>query len=388
MSAALLSTPKVSLRWDPYFLKHGSDFESFWREYLQVGRNVLYVLGRGFDPRMCNGLDVVFGVGGSGARDCLLIEFDEGPNTATNQNALVEYNLERLTKIIQGQGVVKRKPVPIWSDNSLMKHRVGSRHAAGIFTLLSDISDYTDIIVDISAIPRSLYFPLIGKLLFLIDGERTQNRLSRVPNLHVVTSEDPSLDRSINDVGLDEGAEYIHGFEDGLEMEATAHVPRVWIPILGEDQRPQLERIYQKVNPDEICPLLPSPANDPRRADNLVVEYRDLLFDSWRIEPRNIIYASERNPFEVYKRIIEVVQHYTHTLEPLDGCKAVISALSSKLLSVGALLAAYELKEADFGIGVAHVDVRGYDLVSAPADEHAPVKELFTILLAGDSDDE
>lgn len=51
----------------------------------------------------------------------------------------------------------------------------------------------------------------------------------------------------------------------------------------------------------------------------------------------------------------------------------MISALSSKLLSVGALLVAYDFKTANVDIGLAHVECHGYymdDDAPAEVSEH------------------
>jgi hypothetical protein len=50
-------------------------------------------------------------------------------------------------------------------------------------------------------------------------------------------------------------------------------------------------------------------------------------------------------------------------------------------MSMGALLAAYELKGAGFGIGVAHAECQGYAL-AAGAQAQA---ELYCLWLAGES---
>ena len=86
----------------------------------------------------------------------------------------------------------------------------------------------------------------------------------------------PSLDRSIVDIGLSEDASYLHGFESGIEQEATAEVPKVWMPILGEDKIGHFERIFNLVEPE----------------------------------------------------IVSAVRHYSVALETLGGCKVVISTLS------------------------------------------------------------
>lgn len=48
---------------------------------LGVRRAVLFVIGRGFDPRMSLGLDLVLGVGGEGPRDVIGLDFREGPRS-------------------------------------------------------------------------------------------------------------------------------------------------------------------------------------------------------------------------------------------------------------------------------------------------------------------
>jgi hypothetical protein len=104
-----------------------------------------------------------------------------------------------------------------------------------------------------------------------------------------------------------------------------------------------------------------------------------------RVEPRNFVYACERNPFEVYRQIRRVVFHYRSALGPLGGCKAVLSALSTKLLSVGALLVAYEFKRENFDIGIAHVECQGYR-IEDPLQGNAPGEEvdLFELWLWGE----
>ena len=270
----------------------------------------------------------------------------------------------------------------MWSGDG---RRIGSRSAAAIFDSLADFGGYTDIVIDISSMPRSVYFPLIAKALYLLD-ETTLDVMERKPNLHVCVSEDPGLDIRIRDEGVDETATYVHPFSGRLEMEATAGQPKIWIPLLGEGQETQLERIYNLIDvPDEICPVLPFPTLNPRRGDNLILEYRDLLFDRLRIEPRNIIYASEWNPFEVYRQIRRTILHYREVLGPIGGCRTVLSALSTKLLSVGALLVAYELKQVKVDVGIAHVGSQGYimdDDLGAQGPQTP--SELFGLWLAGE----
>lgn len=100
-----------------------------------------------------------------------------------------------------------------------------------------------------------------------------------------------------------------------------------------------------------------------------MIEYRNMLFDQLRVEPRNIIYAAEAT-FEVYRQLMRSILHYQQALNPLGGCKS-LSAMSSKLASIGVLLAAYELGRRDpkVVVGVAHVEAQGYsfDNTAGPA---------------------
>ena len=88
-------------------------------------------------------------------------------------------------------------------------------------------------------------------------------------------------------------------------------------------------------------------------------------FDELRIESQNLLYVPEQNPFEVYRNLSNAIINYNETLSIINGCKAAISTFSSKLLSIGALITAYELnsrKIDKIGVGVLNVDSKGYKI--------------------------
>lgn len=349
------------LRWRNYNLWDGERAAQMWTHLLGSSkRDVLYVLGMGFDERMCLGLEMVLGAGGGGRRDVAVLTFDEGPESSSQRHADLraanQGRLDALAKAHAGCTVSERR-VQLISDEG---RRVGGRNAAKVFMGSKDLEQYTDVVVDISALPRGLYLPLLAKLLTIFDDPAMANR-----NLHVIVAHSAALDAATQDEGIDDDATYLHGFSAAdFELEATTEQPRVWLPVLGTGQRAQLERIHELVRPDEICPVLPSPSANPREGDDLVLEYRDLLFDQLRVEMRNIIYASEANPFEVYRQIMRSIRQYQRALHPLSGCKIVASAMSSKLSSMGVLLAAYELNASTgddhMDVGIAHVEAQGY----------------------------
>jgi hypothetical protein len=311
-------------------------------------------------------------------KECLLIRYNEGSNSPSlDYQRRVDENVTDIQNLLNGKGFIREAKVQMMSTNG---RRIGSRQASN--TIEEDvIRKFDDIVVDISSMPRALYFPIISKLLLLLDTLTGNGASSATANLHVLVAEEVSIDEKIQEKGIDDQAEYMFGFSSDLVRESTANAPKIWIPVLGEGKNEQLIRIYDHVRPDEICPVFPSPSVNPRRADNLVQEYRKLLFDRLQVEPSNFIYASEWNPFEVYRQIRMTIKRYNSALEALGKCKVVVSVLSNKLLSVGALLAAYEAKQNKYMIGISHVETHGYqihgDIVSCDP-------KLYSLWIAGE----
>jgi len=368
-------------RWNHYLLEHGESLRVFWSQHLRAReRRLLFILAKGFDPRMCRGLELLLSLQEKGTCDVALVEFTEGATSSSHAYApMVEENLRRLEKLMAGRGAIQRHRIAIRSDDG---RRIASQSALNIFKKRNDLGDYTDIVLDISSAPRGVYLPLMAKILHLLDHSPICTGQPRT-NFHLLAWEDSQLDARIQDEGVEERGDFISPFRGGMDREASAGQPRIWIPLLGEAHRIQLERINVLVTPDEICPVLPSPARNPRRGDNLVIEYHDLLFDSWRVEPRNFIYGAEQNPFEVYRQITRAICGYRESFAPLGGAKFVLSALSSKLLSVAALLVAYDFKQIQVEIGIAHVDCHGYRLNPSAAANDG---ELFSLWLTGEWD--
>lgn len=368
-------------RWNEYFLKHGESFNEFWQQFLnEKERNVLFIIGKGFDPRMCHGVKEILNVNGSGKRDCFQVNFAEGDDSPSNEyGEYVENNLIELKKLFQDRGTILEKNIELENFDG---DRIGPRKAAELFKNLDEFVKYTDVVIDISSLPLNIYFPLIGKILTIFDQEKKLGK-KHIPNLHVIVSENTIMDSSIKKMGLFSDAKYLHGLTGRLEVQATDDIPKVWIPILGEGQKIQVERIADYVTPEEICPVIPSPSIILRRGDDLILEYADLLFRRLRIESTNIIYASELNPFETYRQISRTISHYQDALEPLGGCKIAISALASKLMSMGAFLVAYEgnLKN----VGIAYVESKGYEMQKiATLEDTMKTSDLYSLWIFGE----
>jgi hypothetical protein len=376
----LTSVSLSEMKWSNYFLQKGNDFQIFWKDYLSLqDRNVLFLAGLGFDPRTSFAYKTFLNQGGIGQRDCFLVKFEEGPESPSQEYAeLVQDNHRAIKALVPSGSKLSEKSIQMQGADG---RRIGSKLAASLISL-KDIMGYDDIVIDVSAMPRGIFFPLIAQILSIVDSKSS---MQKTPNLHIVVSENAELDGKIRDEGIEEDASYMHRFTGPLNSESTVDLPKVWIPILGERQAEQLDKIYELVKPDEVSPIVPFPASNPRRADDLLLEYRELLFDTIRVESGNVVYVSEQNPFEAYREIFKTVYQYNHALDTLGGCQVVISALSSKLLSLGALLAAYDLKIKGFGVGIAQVETSGYRIEGvADKDEELKRTQLTSLWLRGD----
>ncbi len=372
-------------------LMRNEETASFFKShFVQEGRKPLFVLAKGFDVRMNIGISKLIECCPSSDLECLLIEFDEGANSHSHKyKSLVDENIEELKKILEGKKLTTKNISLLGNGGNHQKiigevsrRRVGDRNAAGIFKGPEDIAMYTDIIVDISALPRGIYFSLIGKILSLL--EMNENAF----NLFVSVAENATIDSKIKEFGADDDLNYLHGFGGRIELSSEIEKPVIWFPILGEGKVEHFEKAYNHImsqnRPYEICPILPFPAKNPRRADSLITEYHSLLFDKLGIEPKSIMYVPEQNPFEAYIRLNNAIKNYNESLKPIKGCKAVASTFSSKLLSIGTLLTAYELRE-EIGVGVLNVDSEGYIIEDIKSIKNLKKQsELFLTWLTGE----
>ena len=335
------------------FLARGADFEGFWREYLEEDRKIKYIMGLGFDPRATSCLGVVRGLMGRGSMDCKVIGYGKGSSDPYLKRAL-ERNAESLEGII---------PKSEWNGETIYTADASkdTSLAASKSVSLGELEGYTDIILDINAMPSSVYFPITRNVLDWIGKGKVRQPAGRKVNFHMVVSENPKLDGAVRNTRIDEKITYMHKFAARLQSEARQTLPKIWIPLLGEGRRVQMSRVRRQVDRlVEFCPFFPMPSTDPYRCKNLLMEYRELLTDDLGISPKDYVYSSETNPFDVCTKIYNIAKRYYGLFEPLGGCQVVISPMSSKMMCVGALLAACSLLEEKAEVGVVYTAARGY----------------------------
>ena len=370
-------------RWNPYVLLQDEAITDLWSNHFKDNdKKVLFILGKGFDVRMNIGIESLINICPDIDLDCMLVSLEEGKDSSSHKlQDLVDENMIQIDKLLTGKKIFK-KEVKLWSTQGKKKVRIGDREAANLIEVYEEIRNYTDIIVDISSLPRGVYFSLIGKLLSLIDKYSDNSQ-----NLLVCVAENANIDKATIEKTTDGDLNFLYGFGGGIEITSEMEKPLIWFPILGEEKLGHVKRAFGKITESknrlyEICPTFPFPSKDPRRSDAILIEYHELLFDELGIEPQNIMYISERNPFEAYIQLRNAIKNYEKSLEIIKGCKVALSNFSSKLLSIGTLLAAYENRD---NVGVLNVDSQGYDYVDK--NEVKKLKsesELFVTWLTGE----
>lgn len=311
--------------------------------------NILYLLGKGFDPRMCKGIKLLSDIGKK--IEVMLIQFYESDKSTSHEYVSeMNINYEYLRNI---DFKITEIDIKIWNSinerkTSVVFSEIIKKCKAEIFNV------YDEIIIDISSMPRSVSFNLIKTIL---------RRKDERQKISIVVCENSDFDDNIIITNEFETANYLNGFDVfsmGMESQSDAFV--VWLPILGKNSYSALEKIHMFLKPDEICPVLPFPSKNARRSDEILLEYRELLGNQFYIEKRNIIYVPEFNPIQAYIKFCNIIEHYRNILDILGDTKFMFSVQSSKLMDLGALLSVLELQNKEFNVGFAIVENEGYQM--------------------------
>lgn len=279
-------------RWELAITHRGTELDTFIDEYFDnTERNVLLVAGAGFDPR--SGLIATQLARSKEATVSALFITEVRSDSDTHLASLAEANSRDLKATIPNHTVME---VTIFdTDNSV----IGGRRAAGQLSRIP-LAEYTDIVVDISALSVGVSFPMIRYLVDRIHGGSLQG------NLHVMVAHQPQIDAMIRAVPTDSAAP-VHGFNGGLTLvSGTQDAARLWLPQLAHGRASTLRRIYEGINPDEVCAILPFPASHPRLGDDLLEEVRGTGGFPWQMDARSIVHADEDDPLDLYRTILRL----------------------------------------------------------------------------------
>ena len=354
-------------RWHSNYLCRPEQFSEFWRGYISdMERSPLLIAGRGFDPRALQAPHALASAAAAITEVRLIHLMDlYNPIHPASHSTRASDNEKALRKLLSSATITVHKIESRTADGRV----TGGQKTSNLFSEI-DVAKFTDVIVDITALPTSIYFPLLGTLL------RVHDETGATWNLHCVVCENAELDDAILAEGGDQ-AEFMYGFQGEFRLASEEEHLTVWAPVLGERQAESLRKIADAIAPDDVKPVLPFPARNPRRGDNLMSEYASEIFDTWGVNPSDLIYADEQDPFDLYLQLGRLKTEYSKALALLGPVQTVVSTHASKLLSLGVLLAAYE-----HDLAVMHVEPTGYGEVGL--DQPLGSNELFEVWLAGD----
>lgn len=386
--------------WNHYVFRRGNAVHELWDQlHKRRSLRLLYVAGRGFDLRAQAVMrQYVNALQASGihveSAQLVLVAFS---GYALDQEVLdlTEENAQALTAIFAPLAVAQVVTMGTTSDG---EDDIGASNVLRIAAerVLSYISDQTDIVLDVSSLPRMTYLALLTAILARLVPDRTVVSGRPHPlsaggvSFQVLVAEDARLDGLIRAEDPSNELVQIPGFSGAFYAETVKDWPLVWFPILGESRVQQLEKVLTTSDVDptaEICPVVPHPSINPRRADDLLVEYMGPLFRSRRTPTSNIVYVHESNPFEAYRQLLSAMRRYKESLNVLGKCRLLVTPLGSKLITLGAGLACFEMKPTGIAdthrIAIPLAEPRRY--VATVESLRGAVPEVSALLLTGEA---
>jgi hypothetical protein len=338
-------------RWERCIEHRGVDVEKF--AGLHFGgpeRRLLLVGGAGFDPRSTSVARLLTAAAGDRISGLFLRE--RRPNPAAELRRRAEENISALMTLIPRSEVVE---IDVFEDDGAVV--LGRRVATTMLGI--DLKMYSDVVVDFSALSIGSSFPATRYLLESVErlaGERSIN-------LHAMVAASPSTDeRIVPSPGT--SVEPVPGFLGRYGLDESARATKLWMPQLRFGHRPVLERIFDGVRPDEVIPVLPFPARDARVGDRLIAEYVEEFSGRWEVDARSMIYAAEDSPLDYYRTVLRIHDGRHPVYESTGGNLLILSPVGSKVLALGAMMAAMERD-----LPVIYVEALGY---SAAVGESVP----------------
>lgn len=317
-------------------------------DYFQGKENALFIMGCGFDPRMNVGIsklkDLVVGL------DTLVLHYGRNNNAKSKENNKISNNnLAELKKVcgrINEETIERFQSGDDKTDIAYLsiKRKINKE----------EIRKYKHIIIDISAMPRTISFSLIEHIESIKDKKQ---------KIFILVCENSQYDDKIEEVAARSAAQYLMCFNlFSMGRQALKENTTVWIPVMGDNEIAAFQKIAELIRAQEICPVIPFPAVDIRRGEKIIRKYGDYLFKNLKIEKRNIIYVPEREPMLIYTKLIETIMFYEKALKIFgeDETRYVFSSQSSKLMDVGILLTLLDLKKRGMMVTMAYVENAGY----------------------------
>jgi hypothetical protein len=248
---------------------------------------------------------------------------------------------------------------------------VGGRRVIGVLRKKLDLTGLTDLVIDCSALSVGVCFSITKYCLKVAEPGPL--------NLHLTVIDHPDTDGAIQATHCGRPSSP-HGFHGEWQLARWAKAARLWLPQLGYGKRSVLEEVHKFVTPHAVCPILPFPATWPRSPDTLIEAYGDLFEGLWQVDSRDLIYAHEKSPLDLYRAILRIDDARQRVFRETGGSQIILSPPGSKAVALGMLMASLERNFA-----VVLVESLAYKAVLDVLDVRPnPAGELVHIWLHGE----
>ena len=338
--------------WANCILHRDADVACFISDYFQdTDRRVLLLAAAGFDPR-ANHITRELASALQARLSAIFIR-EERPNPSTQLIERADTNEAILRHLVPDCEVIQ---VEIFADDGAP---VGGHRVSQELIKRPLPEDVTDVVLDFSALSIGVAFPAARLLLEACE-------MGNARTFHLMISSDPDLDDRIRSDPSDRPSP-VKGFAREISDEDYGDAV-IWVPQLAQGRLATLIKISAGLADFyKVCPLLPFPAKDPRRSDNLVTEYQPAIVDEWNVDPRDLVHASEWNPLDCYRRLSRLKQRFDRTMEGTYVPRMILSPIGSKVMAAGALMAAI-----NHNMSVQYVETDSYAFADASQDDGVP----------------
>ena len=334
--------------WDRCIVHFDSDVRDFAVQYFgRPDRRCLVVSGAGFDPRSVEVPKLLSGV--MNERVFALVIREERGVASDALRSAANSNEVQIRRLIPGARTVA---VDIFAADGAV---IGGQRIVRALQEAELPDGLTDVVLDTSALSIGVAFPAAAYLL-----GKCEERGSGL-NCHLMIASNPELDARIVGETTDKTS-IAKGFDGNYGKTGDDQVASMWLPQLGHRGNGALAVLNADQEYFKVCPILPFPARNPRRPDDLIREYVPELFQSWNVGPRDLIFASERNPVDMYRTLSVLKTRYEKTVRGFYTPQIVISPHGSKVMAAGAMMAALE-----HGLTVKYVEALRYEVEPSPA---------------------
>lgn len=313
--------------WENCVAHFDAQVDVFAEEYF--GRpevHCLLVAAAGFDPRSLGIATLLAGHLG-GRLSGLFVREERGTPDA-GLVAAADQNATQLKTLVPGCEIAS---VDIFGNDNAP---IAGARIASVIRGHSIAAETTDIVLDITALSIGVAFPAARLLLDHCESHGIA--------FHIMIASNPELDDAIASEPGDRPMA-VRGFAGVDQSDATLDIARIWVPQLAKGRTAALTDIGRSIRGTyKICPVVPFPARDPRRADALIAEYEPQLVDEWQVDPRDLVYVSESNPLDCYRTLSTLTKRYSNAVDQVFVPSIILSPIGSRVMAAGALMAAIE----------------------------------------------